>query len=176
MMLPCETCGHYDEDAMDVDQEGSSNSGSLLATSTHPSSLTPSDYYSEFQDFCDQAKIALDGAYPSYTRPRNSRVGVLLLSFKDDDLGVFDEIATLKEVFESRYRYETETWLIPTNESEEALSRRIYQFRRKFCQTNREPNNPLPLLIVYYGGHSAKPLGGGNACDWSRYANRLKGT
>jgi hypothetical protein len=168
IMRPCETCGHYDEDAMDVDQEDSSSSGSLLPTSTHPSSVTPSDHYSEFKDFWNQARTALNGAYPSFTRPRNSRVGVLLLSFKDDDLGVIDEIKVLKDVFESSYRYETETWLIPTTESEEALSRKIYQFRRKFCQANRQPNTPLPLLIVYYGGHSAKPPSGGNTCDWSR--------
>jgi hypothetical protein len=156
---------------MDIDQvasPGNFSSSSPSSISTHPSSFTAPAYYSEFQDFWDKSKIAPNRAVPIHRQPSSSRVGVLLLSFEDGELNVLEKIQTLEGVFQSTYGYEAETWSIPTTESEEELSKRIYQFRKKYCQENRVPNNPLPLLILYYGGHAVKPASGHNTCLWSK--------
>jgi hypothetical protein len=171
-MASCALCGQlYEEDAMDIDQvasPGNFSASSHSLTSTHPSNVPAPAYYSEFQDFWDKSNIALNGTFPIHGQSRNSRVGVLLLSFEDDDLNVLEEIEILERVFQSTYGYETDTWSIPVTEPEEELSRRIYQFRRKYCQENRVPNNPLPLLVLYYGGHALKPAPEQNTCLWLR--------
>lgn len=174
MAVPCEACGVipppiYEADPMDIDQEDSLASvGLSSSTSTHPSSTTTPAYYDEFNDFADNANAALEGAYPIHRRSRNSRVGVLLLLFEDDELGVLDEIQRLHDLLRYQYDYETEIWAIPSDYSDRKLSDKLYEFRNEYCPRNRDPDEDLPLLIVYYGGHAAEPELGQNTCIWAR--------
>ena len=168
----CENCGFTlttsDENRKDNDREdSSSSSGTSTSTSTHPSSINVPEYYHEFKDFMETANSAMTKAYPVHQRSRNPRVGVLLLSFEEDDLGVAAEIAPLQEVFENKYRYETEAWQIPSRSPLSALSSKLHKFREEYCNDSREPHDALPLLIVYYGGHAVQPPEGENFCLWS---------
>ena len=168
----CENCGFTlttsDENHKDNDREDASgSSGTSTSTSTHPSSISVPEYYHEFKDFMETANKAMTKAYPVHQRSRNPRVGVLLLSFEEDDLGVAAEIAPLQEVFEKNYRYESEAWQIPSRSPLARLSSKLHEFREKYCDDNREPYDALPLLIVYYGGHAAQPPDGDNSCLWS---------
>ena len=172
MAAICENCGFTptsgDENHKDNDGEDSSSiPGISSSTSTHPSSINVPEYYQEFKDFMETANSAMMKAYPVHRRSRNPRVGVLLLSFEEDDLGVADEIAPLQEVFEKKYRYETEAWQIPSKLPRSALSSKLNAFIDKYCKDDREPYDALPLLIIYYGGHAAQPPAGDNSCLWS---------
>lgn len=157
---------------MDIDLEDSPSSPGLSSsTSTHPSSITVPAYYDEFNEFTQTANAAMKLAYPVHRRPRNPRVGVLLLSFAEDDLGVASEIGPLQDVFKNNYRYETEVWEIPSKSPLSALSQKLHEFREEYCDDNHEANDQLPLLIVYYGGHAAEPPRGQNICLWSGKAD-----
>ena len=87
---------------------------------------------------------AANAAFPKeFSRYR--KVHVLLLSWEDDNLGVFSEVLELKEVFRDVYHYEVEQWFIPSEQSFKALRQQITRFLDKF----EDKDN---LLIVYYGG------------------------
>ena len=75
-------------------------------------------------------------------------------SFIDDQFcpeGVQGEIDRLDEVLRSRYRFKTETYLIPSENSQRRLHNRIHAFVSKY-------GNRGNLLLVYYGGHGEKNL------------------
>ena len=84
------------------------------------------------------------------TSPRRyDAVHVLLVRWKDDDLGTETEIRDLEIVFRTLYNYKTERALIPSDNAYNSLESIVVDFR----QRNDGPNN---LLIFYYGGHGVK--------------------
>ena len=86
------------------------------------------------------------------TTPRRyDGVYVLLVRWHDDDLGTETEIRDLEEVFRTRYNYQTERALIPTDNAYNSLESIVVDFRHR----RDGPNN---LLIFYYGGHGVKVL------------------
>lgn len=139
-------------------------------TATHPSSIVPSQQLDSYKTFHAVANDAFHGAFPVSNSPRYLKGVVLLLRWEQDDLGVADDIAKLKDVFEHSYRFETESWLIPTHRPEAMLTKRIYDFRDHHCPNDQTPDEPRPLLIVYYGGHSER--GRDNISLWRRYVRR----
>ena len=84
--------------------------------------------------------VLLDGKKPLYTS-----VHVLLLNFKDDDLGVEREIIQLQEVLANEYSWYTERWEIPSSKSQSAMTRKLLQFIEGYDGDDN-------LLIVYYSG------------------------
>lgn len=72
-------------------------------------------------------------------------VHVLLLRWKEDDLNVAIELEGLAKVFQT-YNFTTETFLIPSANSQRELTKRVLNFLEHY---DREGN----LLVVYYGGH-----------------------
>jgi hypothetical protein len=135
--------------------------GCVPSTETSIETVTLSSIYAphhleNFQVFKDRANKAFDGAFPKTSRPRYTKVKVLLLSWEDDDLGVASELKNLGAVFERAFRFETESWGIPRFGSEEALTNRVFKFRS--CAA------PDQLLIVYYGGHADRLPH--NHCIW----------
>jgi hypothetical protein len=124
-------------------------------TVTLPSIFAPL-HLEDFQVFKDRANKAFDGAFPKTSRPRYTKVKVLLLNWEDDDLGVDSELKNLGAVFERAFRFETESWGIPSLGSEEALTNHVFKFRS--CAA------PDQLLIVYYGGHADRLPH--NHCIW----------
>jgi hypothetical protein len=72
-------------------------------------------------------------------------VYVLLLRWKEDDLNVDIELKCLAKVFQA-YKFTTETFLIPSMNSQRELTKRVVSFLEHY---DREDE----LLVVYYGGH-----------------------
>ena len=101
-------------------------------------------------DFVDASNYALESAYlkPQATgSPRYAKVSVLLIQWKEDDLGVSAELEKLFNVFSAEYGYDCEDiFEIPENGSQVALMTRL---QRLIEQASRDH-----LLIIYYGGHS----------------------
>jgi len=87
-------------------------------------------------------------------------VTVLLLRWTDDDLDIQTELDRLREVFEFQFRFATEQWNIPSNNSTRALQAKLYDFQEAH-QSESE------LLIVYYGGHGEASRRGKSV--WAAY-------
>ena len=154
---------------MDIDLEDSTDQSEFSpSTSTHPSSISIPAYYDEFQDFADTANAAMQMIYPVQQPQKYGRVGVLLLSFTEDDLGVMRDIEPLEDIFKNVYHYETKTFSIPPNRSFSALSTELNDFIYEYCPEDHEPSDQLPLLIVYYAGNVAEPATDENKCLWYR--------
>ncbi|KAE8449443.1 hypothetical protein EG329_008051 [Mollisiaceae sp. DMI_Dod_QoI] len=81
---------------------------------------------------------------------RYSGVYVLMISWEDDDLGVWREIAALRNVFEERYNFDVEEYRIPSiDQPDRALKRRVIEFLDSSDEQDK-------LLIVYYAGHARR--------------------
>jgi hypothetical protein len=76
---------------------------------------------------------------------RYSRVIVLLLSWEDDDLGVYTEINQLENVFANMYHFDVEKFEIPSLEPVMRVNECITGLIKRGGKDT--------LLIVYYGGH-----------------------
>ena len=73
--------------------------------------------------------------------------------------GVQGEIDHLERVFEHDYGFETDLYLIPSQDSQRCLQRRIF-----FLQEKHDSRDEL--LVVYYGGHGV--LNGLNQSIWAQ--------
>jgi hypothetical protein len=67
--------------------------------------------------------------------------------WKDDELGVDNELDGLHQIFGS-YGFDTETWLIPPDNPHLELMIKAADFVKKYESEDC-------LLIVYYGGYAA---------------------
>jgi hypothetical protein len=115
-------------------------------------------YHMNVEAFADNLSRAASKAFPNAQSCYYEQVHVLLLSWKDDNLGVIKEIRTLHRIFEKLYGYTTESWLIPSKESHWELNSKILEFVKR----GRGSQN---LLIVYYGGHGA--INEDRNCFWA---------
>ena len=79
-------------------------------------------------------------------RSRYEEVHVLLLRWREDILGVSEDLSALQEVFQHIYNYHTEEWEIPSNRSHNSLVKRLTDFLAAY-------EDGKALLIVYYAGH-----------------------
>ena len=74
-------------------------------------------------------------------------MSVLLIQWKNDDLGVSTELEKLFNVFSTDYGYDCEEiFEIPEEGSQVALMTRLQSLIEKASRDH--------LLIIYYGGHS----------------------
>ena len=100
--------------------------------------------------FVEASNYALQSAYPkpqATGSPRYSRVSVLLIQWKEDDLGVATELEKLYNVFKTEYGYDCgKVFKIPERNSQVALMTRLQQLIDNASRDH--------LLIIYYGGHS----------------------
>ena len=87
-------------------------------------------------------------ALPTRAHPqtRYKQVYSILIRWDSDDLDVSAELEDLETCFKRYYRFETERFDIPTENSHLDLMLRIGQFIKQH-------EGPDSLLIVYYGGH-----------------------
>jgi len=88
---------------------------------------------------------AIEAAWPKRGQIRYSRVLVLLLSWEDDDLGVWTDINGLRYVFRELYHFEVTTFEIPSLKPNMAVHKCIMNFL--------DNDSKDTLRIVYYGGH-----------------------
>ncbi|KAL9015742.1 MAG: hypothetical protein Q9185_006882, partial [Variospora sp. 1 TL-2023] len=119
---------------------GEEYSASLL----HPDKYDH-EHISKLQVFTSDLREAIYTSFPRLTTPYTS-VHVLLLRWAEDDLNVLEELTILKGVFETQFRFATEQWDIPSQNSTRALQSKLYDFQDAHQDENE-------LLIVYYGGH-----------------------
>ena len=121
------------------------------ANFTHPSILS-NDHIDSFQDFVDDVNCALAGAL-SRSGSVYQKVSVLFLRWEDDvfiepdvNNGVQGEIDDLERVFMRDYGFKTDLYLIPSQNSQRCLQKKIYLLQE-------EHDSRDELLVVYYGGH-----------------------
>ena len=106
-----------------------------------------SNHLKSFKEFFDHINQAAKTSLPRESR-RYAKVHVLLLRWQEDDLGTEKEINDLEEILKGLYNYETERFVIPSDDSTIQLEDALNDFRRA---RDGEAN----LLILYYGGHGA---------------------
>ena len=121
------------------------------ANFTHPSILS-NDHIDSFQVFIDDVNCGLAGAL-SRSGSVYQKVSVLFLRWEDDvfiepgvNNGVQGEIDNLERVFMREYGFRTDLYLIPSQNSQRCLQKRIYLLQD-------EHDSREELLVVYYGGH-----------------------
>ena len=83
-------------------------------------------------------------------RPRRTKryvfVNVLLLSWKDDDIGCGKEVEDLGRMFLDHFNYSIWPYKIPSKDAQTSLTLCVAQFIKNF-------GGPENLILVYYGGH-----------------------
>ena len=89
-----------------------------------------------------------------HDRNKPPQVAVLLLQWEEDDLGVKSEIQNLRDVFAQSYRFQTETWAIPSAKAVAATAARIDAFISAKDQNDEPVDKEGNLFILYYGGHA----------------------
>ena len=146
-----------DLDPLEADNTGLQNL--LNGSCAHPADTRPV-HLETYEIFKVWANEAFNGAFPKTTSPRYTSAYALLLYWSEDDLGVATEAACLQRVFEDEYNFETNTYLIPSIDSEQLLVQRIFEFRKKHAA-------PENLLIIYYGGHAEQAEH--DHCIWRRF-------
>ena len=115
-----------------------------------PHTIPQQPLQDRLHNFVNASNYALQSAYPKPQAtgpPRYSKVSVLLIQWKKDDLGVSTELEKLFNVFSADYGYDCEDiFEIPEKGSQVALMTRLQSLIE---QASRDH-----LLIIYYGGHS----------------------
>ena len=125
----------------------------LLPLTGHmPSSFPDRAHLDSTQTFVDDFNVAMTGVLARSGSPYE-RVSVLFLRWEYDvflepgiNNGVQGEIDKLELVFANDYGFDTETYLIPSENSQRSLQKKIYSFQEAHEKRSG-------LLLVYYGGH-----------------------
>lgn len=102
----------------------------------------------DLASFAATVEAAANRAFPNSGRPisRYKSVQVLLLRWDEDDLDVAWEVEDLEKVFKS-YGFDTEIWLIPSDNSHLELMIKAASFVKAYESMDT-------LFVVYYGGHA----------------------
>jgi hypothetical protein len=81
-----------------------------------------------------------------------NQVNALLLYWEEDDLGCKKEIDKVRETFENRFYYRTQTFVIPSQRSQANLQKALSDFvMETACSSG--------LTVIYYAGHGAPDNG-----------------
>jgi hypothetical protein len=125
-----------------LNQQKSSSSGDGL----HPAEPTKCAHIPDLEKLSTDIKKACENGIGKQTT--YSGVYVLLMSWGDaDDLGVSSELDLVQEVFEERYDFNVERFVIPDKKQcWNYTSRAINNFQI-------DHSDPNSLYIIYYGGH-----------------------
>ena len=91
-----------------------------------------------------------------------SSVVVLLLSWKEDTLGVQDEIRRVSIMFREVFAYNVQEYLIPSVNPEISLATEIHSLVERHGGEDS-------LIIIYYGGHGDPDLDGERQAIWAAY-------
>lgn len=87
-------------------------------------------------------------------------VSVLLLYWKDDDLGCAAEVDDLGRVFRNDFNYSVGSYRIPSRDPQSSLNLKMAQFISECGGDNN-------LIIVYYGGHGGLENPEETSCTWA---------
>ncbi|KAM0354163.1 hypothetical protein ACHAPU_001198 [Fusarium lateritium] len=100
----------------------------------------------DFEAFVEELQLTAKRAFPNSAYSRYNEIQVLLIRWDEDELEVEWELNELQRVFRELYRFTTDKFLIPTQNSHRKLTHKVLSFVE-------EHENEDTLLIVYYGGH-----------------------
>lgn len=128
-----------------------------LAPRTHDASLA-GEHIPNIAYLAEDLQASVQAVWPSRHEFRYAKVEVLLLSWKDDDLGVAKEVVELQNVFEHLYRYHVQAYQIPNVKPDKELKRRMLEFL--------DNDGADTLLILYYAGHAKKSPQSNEAPTW----------
>ncbi|KAF1846336.1 uncharacterized protein K460DRAFT_356027 [Cucurbitaria berberidis CBS 394.84] len=115
-----------------------------LPLNTH--NVVTNAHIHDLQLFSKDLSAAVQAVWATRHESRYSDVKVLILSWEDDDLGVYREIEDLKRTFCDLFHYEVTEWWIPQHKPERKLNLEVGKFLERYDSKDR-------LLIVYYAGH-----------------------
>jgi hypothetical protein len=121
-----------------------SNHG-FIKLNTHDVS-SAGHHVSGVEKFADDLQSAIAAAWPTRRDSRYERAHVLLLSWEDDNLGVYREMRRLEYIFSNLFRFDVQNFKIPPKTAGKATTSRILSFL--------EEDGPETLFIVYYAGHA----------------------
>lgn len=121
-----------------------SNNG-FIRLNTHDVSFVE-EHVPSIDKFAEDLQAAIGAAWPKRRRSRYEKARVLLLSWEDDNLGVYREMDHLEDVFSNLYRFDVQSFKIPRKTAGKATTSRILSFL--------EDDGPETLFIVYYAGHA----------------------
>jgi len=124
----------------------------ILSESTHDIQRT--EHHLGQTDLTSRLEVAINttnervtSRWPTRDHPY-SKVSVLLLSWKDDDLGVRREVNQLRSLFADTFNYDVDEWQLPSGpRCYLALLNRLDEF-------TLDNGGPDTLIIIYYGGHA----------------------
>jgi hypothetical protein len=106
----------------------------------------------DIKEVTERLQAAVDDTWKTRGQNRyRAWVHVLLLRWKDDDLGVATEVDALGFIFSKSYHYNVETWEIPNAKPVRELQFRLGEFLTKYDKQDA-------LLIVYYAGHAEQNI------------------
>ena len=139
------------EEYTDVTDKEMEHESLLPLSSLAPCSPLGRAHLDSNDDFIKAFNDAVTGALARNGSPYE-QVFVLFLRWEDDvflkpgvNNGVQGEIDQLERVFRDLYAFKTETYLIPSNNSQRSLQKKIFNFQ--------DDHSRSELLLVYYGGH-----------------------
>ncbi|KAL2072072.1 hypothetical protein VTL71DRAFT_11415 [Oculimacula yallundae] len=132
-----------------------------LAPKTHDISLV-GEHIPDIAHLAADLQVAVNAGWSRRHDVRYSKVQVLLLKWKDDDLGVETELKDLGQVFGDLFHYGVDMFDIPSEKPDKALKRRVFDFL--------ENDGEDTLLILYYAGHAKLSVQANEAPVW--VANR----
>lgn len=124
-----------------------------------------SDHIPRLETFVKDLNAGMKNAFPRSTALYN-RSHILLLSWKDDDLGTLSEIEEMEALFQDVYHFTSERYEIPTARSDGLLEEVLVRTRNNHADEG-------DLLIVYYGGHGMLDEQGN--CLWKAWNGKRNG-
>jgi hypothetical protein len=119
----------------------------------------PAQYLKSHKDLAERLNTAFGGAYAA-TRTSYNKVGVLMIHWANDDIGVNASQDQSASVWRNIYGYMVSRFVIPSGRTTQFAQS---ETRRALCDMMKELDCPNSLLIVQYSGHSG---GGNNECLW----------
>jgi len=132
-------------DGLDENSNAELRENGFIKLNTHDTSFVE-EHIPDIEKFAQDLQQAINAAWSDRKRNRYQEVHVLLLSWEDDNMGVFREIERLRYVFSNLYRFDVQEFRIPGKTPQKAATVRLSSFLEK--------DGPSSLLIVYYAGHA----------------------
>ncbi len=120
----------------------------FITLSEETSEITKTHFhFPNLSTFINNLNVAHKSKWKTRMNPYENVIA-LLISWKDDDLGVVEEINELKSIFRDTYKFSVETWAIPSGKW------RCFNLVRKIQSLLESDDAQGTLFVFYYGGHA----------------------
>jgi hypothetical protein len=133
--------------------------GFIQLRSTHDVS-TANEHIPHVENFVSDFQEAIDAVRSTPNGTRYTKVHVLFLCWREDTLGVMQEIKALESVLSKLYRFTTHQYWIHGEQPGRHTQASVTQFLL-------ENDSRDHLLIFYYAGHAMPSRQGSEAPIWA---------